>query len=193
MPTIKGTDGDTTGALVTNITTAEQLTALIQPATDSVDGSLSHLDKAYLDALAASIAGDALANGLVISTYQTPIVDFTTTSTTDVVMPAIPGKLFHLMEARIEFFTRNASLTGNFVYDITQNDTSILDQTQIVLFGVANGVTPPSTVNSTARVSAIQEVDVSVHCHQLKIITPAVGSGLTDCTGRLVIFGYFDA
>ena len=41
MPTIQGTDGDTTGALVTTATTATELTALIEPASHTASGAMT--------------------------------------------------------------------------------------------------------------------------------------------------------
>jgi hypothetical protein len=199
MPTIQGTDGDTTGAIVTNITTATELTALVEPATHSLSGAMSAADKTFLDANAALITAVAdavtaaqLADGRLISSYTTALVDLMSTGTHDVVMPGIPGKYFHMLAARVEVETRDATLTTGLTYDITQDGTSIIDALQVIAAATINALAAPATFASTARVAGIKEVITDPHCHQFKITTPVAGAGLADCTGAMIIYGWFD-
>jgi hypothetical protein len=207
MPTIQGTDGDTTGALITTATTATELTALIEAATHTTSGAMSTAEydklaaitQAQLDSLAAlttsqldQLAAQIRADGIIIESYKTPVVDLMTTSTTDVIMPAVSGKYFHMLAARVEVFTRDAALVTGLTYDITQDGTSIIDAAQVVAAATINTLTAPATFASTARVAGIKEVVTDPHCHQFKITVPVAGVGLTDCTGSMIIYGWFD-
>jgi hypothetical protein len=188
-----GTVASVVGETSNAVDNSDATNPIILDATNANAGTMSAADKAFIDAVAAAVTAAQVANGRLVVAYTTAVVDLTSTGTTDVVMPAVTGKLFHMLAARIEVFTRDAALdTDPLVYDITQNGTSVIDALQTVPFATINALAAPATFASTARVAGIKEVDTTTHPLQFKITTPVQGSGLSDCTGAMIIHGWFD-
>jgi len=213
MPTIKGTDGDTTGALVTNITTSAQLTALVNSATQSLNGALSAADKTYLDSVhtalpSATVLANLLATiptGAGIQGFlQTDEIDFLATSSNNAFKSVdgsagtLAGKKFLTVGIRFVITQLDGTITTgpttNAGNDVAKTNvlTSAITMTAANINAVNSGGGPPGFATSAAPTGAVGKIltDTS-NQFDLDVTVAATANTATKCKGRVYLAGFW--
>lgn len=132
-------------------------------------------------------AGDAL----ILSAYRTAVVDLTQPGTYAFDMPIVAGSRFAITgTGRLEMRTRDATLTTGLTFNIAQNGIGLVGTTaQALTTALLNTWSAPAMLNGNPV--SMTMPDMSTFPLQFQITTGVAGSGLTTCTGRFVILGYY--
>jgi hypothetical protein len=131
-----------------------------------------------------------LEQAIPVETFITPEVDFRAghETTTAINMPLRSGKSFYFLTGRLFIDTRDATLTTGLTWNISQNGT-----------GIAQAVgTTTGSLNATPLPQALAAAPTNVGIAsmttfplQFQITAGVAGTGLTTCSGRYAVVGYY--
>lgn len=177
-------------------TTGSGLKAPIGYVVSSVDGTSAWMKTGTGDTAWQSWPG-ALGslpsgNAALFSCYSTGTIDLTAAGVYDVNFPATGngGKTFHAAITRIEVDSKSGTATGNASYTYSQNGVNFSGSAYTVAVATSlinNATTFPFTTTLTSTVPAI---DPTI-AHALQFNVTAGLSGITSCSGRYVVCGYW--
>jgi hypothetical protein len=163
--------------------TAAAASALLPAATSSVAGLMSAAQAASF----ASVQG----NGILLGVFRTPLSDLTTPALIAVDMPLISGKRFYSTATwRCEIATRDATLTTQLIYSLAQGGVDTALTGSPIITGNANAFAAPLNVSAAIGL-LIPSFDMTTNPLQIRITQGFAGSGLTTCTGRIALIGYY--
>ncbi len=205
MPTLQGTDGDTTGALITTATTSTELTALVQPATHTDSGAMT---AAEYDKLAAiSLASINKVNELIDSVpdeagldghIETAVIDLLATHANVPLVGTIAGRFFIVRSAIWVIESINGTITTGFTANCGNNvaKTNVVasavnvSSTNLNLINTA-GAPAPAPAQTLANANAL--LVTAATSFKVDVTIAAVVNSATAMTGKLVLDGYWIA
>ena len=184
-PTVTGTLGD---VRLPDGTIVSWASLVATPTIDSCGNIYVSINGVTTNLSFPGTGGAALSIGV----YRTALVDLTTPATYAINMPVVPGKKFYIAATgRLEVATRDAAVTTGLTYSFQQNGVDVTGLTGIpISTAQLNSFAPPETISSAPGGNA-PVFDLSSFPIQFKITTGVAGAGLTTCTGRLAVIGYY--